>query len=172
MAWLTSLAGGWVRRALYGETLFYGGLRLVHLLGMAEFFTVVVLIDLRMLGRLRTLPNTLTRQHLPRLAWVGFAITFSSGVLLFLMDPIGAGLHSLFVAKLALIALGGLNTALFHLADKSRQVLVRSIAAASLIFWTGAIACSTWNHVERPFRPKSIPSPVSAATKDVEVSSN
>ena len=145
---LVDLAGSRLRLMLYGTRVFYGGAVFVHLAAMGVFFGLIVVMALQIL-RLDPSPEP----RLPgivqrRILTTSFVITLISGVLLFLYDPIGVGLHTMFVPKLLLIVAG------YALARTLRRIgrtrFGQGAAAASLAVWTLVIACSAWNHAERP----------------------
>jgi len=147
LPWLTWLANNEVRLMLYSWRELYGVIRALHLLGLGGFYGASVLLALRAFGWAPSIPRGDT--CVPRrIMYLSFALTVLTGILLFLRDPIGVGLHSMFLPKLLLVVLG------FALANAMRLIQAlparRLNAAALLVIWTATVACSTWNHVERP----------------------
>ncbi len=158
--WLVWIATSSVRLAVYRMQGWHGPLRLLHVLGTATFFGAILLLDLRLLGALgRDIAlDALARLVLPVAHW-SFVVTFISGVLLFLYDPIQAGSHSWFLPKLLLVGLALGNAALFsvprrmglHGIGAGRLTRHARLAGAlSLALWSGVIVSATANHEERP----------------------
>ena len=146
LPWLTWLAGSELRLALYGWRGLYGAVRALHLLGLGGFYGGSLLLALRALG---WAPPTGTSQAPRRIMHAAFYLTLATGLLLFLRDPIGVGLHSMFLPKLLLVTLG---FALAHaMPSLPRAWAIRPASAVALCaIWTATVGVSTWNHVERP----------------------
>src|ERR1700689_3750726 len=104
LAWLAPLATSELRLAIYGNRPLYGALRFLHLIGVARFFGFVALIELRRLGLFDS--PALPRQTTLLLVHASLALPLLRGGRLRLCDPIGTGLHRMFLPKLLLIALG------------------------------------------------------------------
>jgi hypothetical protein len=146
---LAELATSAPRLALWGLRWLYGGLRFMHLVGMAGFFGCLLLLELRGLGLFAPGALDVARPRLGRMLGGAFWITVASGVVLFLYDPLVAGLHSMFLPKLLLVSFG------YALTRLRRRVRLgagwaQGGAALSLAVWLLVIGASTWNHVERP----------------------
>ncbi|HEV7351538.1 MAG TPA: hypothetical protein VGN74_00215 [Brevundimonas sp.] len=101
------------------------------------------LLDLRLLGYGRRLaPQTLAEVVTP-LALAGFVVMVVSGVLMFAADARAMAASPLFLAKLGLIGLAGLNAAvfrsLFRRLDGAIPAGARLLAAVSLALWLGVV---------------------------------
>ena len=149
--WLAWLAATPLRLAVYGQRELFGVVRFGHLLGMAGFFGAVLLLELRRLGVLPADAFAHGRAEIGRVVTVAFWATVATGVALFLYNPLGSGLHSMFLPKLALMTLG------YVLAKGHRRMLAwaprRALAVVSVAVWVAVLGASTWNHIERPARP-------------------
>jgi hypothetical protein len=156
LAWLAPLATSDLRLMLYGNRVLYGVLVFLHLIGVAGFFGFVALIELKRLGLFAN--TVLPRQPMLRLMNVSLALTLLSGAALFLYDPIGVGLHRMFLPKLLLVALGlALAYGMPRFSALRRLPgFKQTTAAAALAAWTLIIACSVWNQVERPLNPADV----------------
>jgi hypothetical protein len=147
-----------LRLAVYGMRWLYGVLRFLHLFGMASFFGLIMLLELNRLGMFAA--GTLQSAKLPvlRIMNPAFALTTVTGVALFLYDPIGVGLHTMFLPKLALVVLGYAHARWIQRVPviRTRMSAKRASAAVALIIWVLVIGCSTWNHIERPFNPADV----------------
>ncbi len=155
---LVKLATSDLRIYVYGMRVLYGTMRFLHLLGMAIFLGMIMLIEVKRLGMFRE--ASLQSARLPMIALLNssFAVTIITGIGLFLYDPIGTGLHTMFLPKLILVTLG-----LFHArwiqrtsAVKDKKMLKQASAAVAMVIWILVIGCSTWNHVERPLNPADV----------------
>ena len=148
LGWLetTSLA-----EALRREPLLYPLLEVVHILGFVVLVGAAVMFDLRLLGLSRRLSVVELARHLLPWARRGLAVAAPSGVLLFLTQATQLGRSPVFGLKLTLLALAGLNAALFHrrvfrsARDWDTEVTAprsaRVAAIMSLLLWTGVITC-------------------------------
>lgn len=154
LSWLTALATSDVRLAVYALRALYGVTRFLHLVGMATFVGLVVLIDLRGLGLVPAEALQAARGRLGLVLSLAFWLTMATGALLFLRDPVGVGLHTMFLPKLLLIVVGYGHARLRRLPLLRRVAGLRRLGAGfSLVVWLLVIGASTWNHVERPARP-------------------
>lgn len=96
-------------------------------------------LDLRIIGYARGLPAEGLARALTPLALAGFTVMVGSGAVMFLADARALAGSSLFLTKLALIGLAGLNALAFRLkwrrvADEA-SALARLFAALSLCLW-------------------------------------
>jgi hypothetical protein len=123
----------------------YPLLHWAHILSNSLMFGTIAFLDLRLLGwglRERRVTDV-ARQLLPW-TWVGFALMFVSGGLIFTSDPPRYYEGILFSVKLALIAVAGLNALVFHFTlyrGVARWDLAGTPARARL---TGAISLTCW----------------------------
>lgn len=156
---LTWLATTDVRMALAGSRVVYGLLRFAHLTCLAGFLGLLLAFELRALGVLGVSALAEARTVLGRALGIGFWGTILSGIALFLYDPLGTGLHSMFLPKLVLVALG------YTLTRVRRWLPARPVAIASLLIWVLVIGAATWNKVERPVQ-------INAALKAASVGRN
>ena len=126
----------------------------VHIAAAGILFGAILLVDLRLMGFARKLVlKDLADTALPWALWSGL-VAFGTGVVLLLFDPIAVGIHTFFLPKMALIALGGVNALGFHhfvrLADAERRAAhARFAGALSLALWTGVFLCASLNATER-----------------------
>lgn len=128
-------------------------IRATHVLFMAAFFGGIGLLDLRLMGVRATVPLRGFAAHTLPWVYACFAVTALTGVLLLLYDPVHAGARLYLVPKLALVALGLVNAALFHrLSFVSAQATegrmppaARLAGGLSLLLWVGVVLCSSLN---------------------------
>ena len=129
----------WVRTSTFGYPL----LEIVHLVGIATLFGTILLVDLGVLTRRRKLPVELWGAVVLRLTVTGFLIALLSGVLLLMARASEIGPNPAFWLKMLLLALAGLNAAVFHRTRGLAQggFSARLQAAVSILIWIAIIAC-------------------------------
>ncbi|WP_442580911.1 hypothetical protein ACSBOB_02590 [Mesorhizobium sp. ASY16-5R] len=117
----------------------------LHIASIGVLFASVWLVDLRILGALRTLPE---QPFLRVLRWVAlgaFAGAAITGLALFSVRATEYIGLPVFLAKMCLILLGGLNLALFAALDAGRpagrapSAAMRLTAVLSATLWTAAL---------------------------------
>ena len=120
----------------------------LHFIGLSLLFTVVLIVDLRLLGMARRLPFAAVYQFLP-LGMLGFGLNLVTG-LLFYMAALPQYIHNkAFYWKILFVVLGGINLLYFMLEDDVWTIgsgddapLTSKIAAASAIFlWAAVLYC-------------------------------
>jgi hypothetical protein len=129
---------------------FYPLIQIVHILSFSMLFGAVAIFDLGLLGYVPYLPVLNIAKSLLRLAHLSFGVVLVSGWLLFSAQPTVLVINPAFQLKLFLIALAGVNAAVFHLGLLNPMKLwkpnlivpsARLIAILSLIIWSAIIAC-------------------------------
>ena len=136
--------------ALHESLYMYPLIESTHVLALTLFVGLAVVLDLRLLGLiLRTVPvsQILTRV----LPWTkaGFAVMFTTGLLLFYAIPVRNYQNIFFRVKVILLILAGLNVWWFHARvertvsewDVSAVVpkTARVAAIVSLVLWAGIV---------------------------------
>jgi len=121
----------------------------VHFVGLCRLFGVVLLVDLRMLGFMKSIPFSALHRLLP---WgvLGFAVNVATGILFFVGAPPSFYVtNSIFFWKLAMILIGGVNALYFTVFDQAWALeagdtppMAAKVAAASgILLWVGVIYC-------------------------------
>jgi hypothetical protein len=148
--WLVSLQESSLGEAMRQSLLLYPVVEVVHLIGIALLVGSIVSLDLRLMGLRRALPASLTARHLLPVTIAGFCLALMSGSLLFATEAASLYYNPAFRLKLALIALGGVNAALFHLGPWRRVAMweharpplaARLGGGLSTALWLGVLAC-------------------------------
>jgi hypothetical protein len=149
LVWLEGSSLGQLMRSSGVWT--YGVVNLVHILGIATLFGSVLAFDLRLLGLWRRVPLAALERPTLTLAACGFAVAVSSGVALVSTNGSEYVGNPFLVLKLWAIGLGVANIVAVQFlpawrtrgnephAPRQRFVL-RTIGAASLACWLGAVA--------------------------------
>jgi hypothetical protein len=124
----------------------YPVLEVVHIMGFALVFGSIVIVDLRILGRLATIDAIeLTKRVLP---WTlsGFAVALLTGFIMFASRVSDFIANPAFIVKMCLLFAAGTNAAILHargtLDVASR--LSKLQAALSIAIWLAVISAGRW----------------------------
>ncbi|WP_341898160.1 hypothetical protein [Ferrovibrio terrae] len=153
--WLVGLEQSGLGAAMRQSMFLYPAVEVVHILGFVLLVGSIVGFDLRLLGLTRRLPVAPFAHHAVPLAMLGFFIAAPSGFLLFTTEATSIAVNPAFQVKLACVATGLLNAAVFHLGPwrsmvrhkddmgggiaASVPLSARIGAAVSLLAWCGAV---------------------------------
>jgi hypothetical protein len=122
-----------------------------HVLGLSLSVGTVMWFDLRLAGvAMRTRPVSEVFHELRTWMFTGFAVMFLTGGLLFAAHATKAYASGYFRAKLALLILAGVNTAIYHLSIDHREsewgkapvppLRARVAGLVSLVLWFSVVA--------------------------------
>ena len=121
----------------------------VHFIGLSLLLGVVLIVDLRMLGFMKSIPFSVLHRLLPW-AVLGFAINVATGMLFFIGAPPDFYVtNETFFWKLALILVAGANALYFTVFDQpwnlgigdTPPVAAKVAAASGILLWLGVIFC-------------------------------
>lgn len=138
----------WMR----GVTWAYPLVETVHIVALACLVGSIAVVDLRILGRSKALPASALMRHVLPFSIAAFCLVVASGLMLFLAQASDLIGNRVFLLKMCLIGLAGVNAALFHTgawanpgtwADHA-PLPARALAAFSLLLWTAVITCGRW----------------------------
>jgi hypothetical protein len=119
-----------------------------HVIGAILLVGAIGLLDLRLLGYARGAPLPVMVRALTPIALVGFGVMVLSGAVLFAADATSLAGSDLFLIKLVLIALAGVNALVFRLAFRRSDDPVpreaRAMAIASLGLWFAVVVAGRW----------------------------
>ena len=124
----------------------YPLLEAAHVVGIALLLGSLVLFELRVWGLGAALPiDALGRLALP-LTLTGFGIAATTGSLMFASQPADLLANRVFLIKLGLVSLAGLNAALFHGRGGSTRIdtTARVQTLVSIGIWLAVILCGRW----------------------------
>jgi hypothetical protein len=132
-----SALAAWVRES--PSIWAYGTILTLHTVGLAIVVGASVVVDLRLLGRAPAISFASLRSLFP-IMWWGFALNFTTGVLLFIADATTKSGQTVFYVKLACIVLALLVArAISRRLLQDQDANLRTLAILSLLLWTGAI---------------------------------
>ena len=123
----------------------------VHVLALTLFFGFAVLLDLRLLGFvLKTRPISEVLKQLNHWLTIGYIIMISTGILLFIGDPVSFYSTFPFKLKMVLLIFVGINAAIFNMTIGKRTAewdisptppwQARTAGIVSLVLWISIIA--------------------------------
>jgi uncharacterized membrane protein len=121
----------------------------VHFVGLCLLFGVVLLIDLRMLGFIKSIPFSALHRLLPW-ALLGFGVNVATGVLFVISNPPDFYVTAaIFVWKVVFVLVAAANALYFTVFEQAWTLgpgdtapMAAKVAAASSIFlWVGVIFC-------------------------------
>jgi hypothetical protein len=146
--WLaaTSLA-----QAMRDSPWLYPIVEIVHIFGFCILVGAVALFDLRVLGWARALPVSALGRHLLPWSLASLALVVPAGLLMFSSQPRAFLANPVFLLKLTLIVVAGVNALLFHVGvyrsvaiwetGRPAPPLARWQALLSLVLWLAVICC-------------------------------
>jgi hypothetical protein len=147
-----STGGSGVARSLglwvTGQTWVWPTCETLHFVGLCMLFTVVLLVDLRMLGIARILSLEALYQLLP-IGMLGFGINLVTGMLFFVGVP-GQYIHNVtFFWKIVFVLFGGLNATYFMFVDETWTLKQdedapfssKFAAASAIVVWVAVLYC-------------------------------
>jgi hypothetical protein len=149
-AFLKSLEDSGLANSLRGSLYYFPFLESVHVMALGVVFGTILVVDLRALGIASThRPFTRMSTELLRITWGAFAVSALTGSLMFITNARVYAHNTSFRVKMLLLALAGLNMAVFHLTagrtvaswDKAPAApkVGRVTAGVSLALWLGII---------------------------------
>ena len=150
LAWMAWLATTDLRLWIYDQRALYGIMRFLHLASAAVFIGGIAMQEVRRLTTMTPVSGSAWGVR-PLLNW-SFALVLVTGAWLLLRDPLGIGLHTMFLPKLALVMLGAVYVRVIRLPAimRPQRLAPRGMACLSIGLWLTVVGFSTWNHVERP----------------------
>jgi hypothetical protein len=124
----------------------YPALEVVHIVAIAIVFGTLWIVDLRLLGAMKSLPlQPIARALLP-CTLIGFAIAATSGLIMFATRAADLVSNTAFLVKLLLLFAAGTNAGILHsrgtLNDAS--IFTKAQACVSLFLWLAIITCGRW----------------------------
>jgi hypothetical protein len=148
--WLKSLEDSGVAAGIRSSLYIFPFLESVHVMALALVFGTILVVDLRVLG-LASTHRSFARMsaELLRITWGAFAVSVLTGSLMFLTNARVYAHNTSFRVKMLLLALAGINMAIFHLTagksvarwDQAPRAprAGRSTAAVSIGLWIAII---------------------------------
>ncbi len=147
---LQALQNSGLAAAIRNSLLIFPTLEAVHVIGLTLVFGTIMIVDLRIL-RVASSERAFRRvsHDMLKLTWAAFALTAVTGALMFITNARVYFENPFFRAKMALLALAGLNMLTFQLTagrsarhwdeGKPAPAVGRTAAMLSLVLWIAVI---------------------------------
>lgn len=134
-----TLLADFIRRSVWAYPL----LEFVHIAAFSTLFGSLLVLELRVFGAGQALALVPLMRHVVQIALVAFAFAAMSGSLLFISRAAELVVHDVFLVKMGLIAMAGVNALVFHLRGSAHRHdrVARWQAASSLVLWLLVIFC-------------------------------
>ncbi|RWO87103.1 DUF6644 family protein [Mesorhizobium sp.] len=130
-------------RWLKASFIAYPVVNALHIMSIGALLTSVVLMDLRICGAFRSLPYAAFVALLRRVALAAFAGALVTGSLLFSVKASTYAAMPIFLAKMALILLAGMNFLAFmrlrRATGREEPAGVAALAVLSMLLWTSVL---------------------------------
>lgn len=129
-------------RLLKSSFVAYPVVNALHIAAIGTLFGSVLLMDLSVLGAIRSVPRERLVSLLRRVALAAFVLAFLTGLALFSVQATNYVRNPAFLLKLGLIVLAALNFFVFMaLARKSQETspALGTLAVASILLWSGVL---------------------------------
>jgi uncharacterized protein DUF6644 len=152
LAWLQATA---VAQAISENEILFPWIESVHVLAIVLVVGTISIVDLRLLGvaSLNRDVSRVMRDVLPY-TWGAFIIAATTGFLLFSSNAMTYAHNFFFRGKLILLAMAGLNMAVFHFtgigdvgrwgATRQTPPAAKTAAAVSLLIWIAVVTFGRW----------------------------
>jgi hypothetical protein len=152
---LTTLQDTAIPTAIREDETLFPAVESVHVLAICTVIGTISIVDLRLLGLAsRDRPVLELSRDVLWCTWIAFSIAAITGGLLFSAKAVDYSGNFYFQAKLALLALAGLNMASFHLlsgrkmdewgAGVTPPFAARAAGGLSLALWIGVAGFGRW----------------------------
>ena len=133
-------------RLLKTSFLAYPIVNALHIAAIGTLFTSVVLLDLAVLGAIRSLPRREFVALFRRIALIAFGVAVLTGLMLISVKASDYVQMPVFLLKLGLIAVAAINFLIFSALDKRGRTkgpsaALRLSAGLSIALWGGVLLC-------------------------------
>jgi uncharacterized membrane protein len=129
-------------RLLKSSFVAYPVVNALHIAAIGTLFGSVLLMDLSVLGVIRSVPREKLVSLLRRVALAAFVLAFLTGLVLFSVQATNYVRNPAFLLKLGLIVLAALNFFAFMALDRKSQETSPALgtpAVASILLWSGVL---------------------------------
>ena len=116
----------------------------LHIAAIGALLTSVVLMDFSVLGAVRSVPREKFVALLRRVALAAFAVAVLTGVTMFSIQATDYVRNPVFLLKLGLVVLAGLNFVAFTVLETQKRsgeasAVLRVLAVASILLWSSVL---------------------------------
>jgi hypothetical protein len=118
----------------------------LHFIGLSLLFTVVLIVDLRLLGMAKKFSFAAVYQLLP-MGMLGFGLNLVTGMMFFIANPAQYIKNGSFHWKMVFVLLAGINALYFMLVDEpwtvgpgdEAPISAKLVAASAIFLWVGVL---------------------------------
>lgn len=149
--WLDYVGDSQLGSAMRSELWLYPIVEVVHIIGFVVLVGSVVMFDLRLLGLSKGLPVAALARHLLTWGVAALLLIVPAGLMMFSAHPHDFASNGVFILKLCLIGIAGLNAALFHVGvfrsvdrwntDITAPGIAKIQAIFSIMLWVSVVFC-------------------------------
>jgi hypothetical protein len=139
--------GRFMREALWA----YPAAETLHIVGIGLLFGSIAVVDLRLLGLGRRLPVSALAGFAVPWSLAGFVLAATAGLLMFTAHAAEFITLPVFILKMGLILVGGINAAILHIGvlrdtrawdtGATTPPAAKVAAGLSIALWIGVVAC-------------------------------
>lgn len=129
----------WLRTSLA-----YPVLETLHIAGLATLFGSILIVDLRLLGRLRRLDAAALMAAVLPWTLTGFLLAAATGMTMFYARASELITNPVFAIKICLVLLAGINAGVLHARGLHENFASRLQAGLSILIWIAVIVCGRW----------------------------
>lgn len=124
----------------------YPSLEILHIVGIALVFGTLWIIEMRILGLMRSFDVNQLAKHVIPWTIAGFLLVAITGLTMFVSRAGDLINNPAFVVKMGLIFAAGTNAAVLHArgAIDATTVITKVQALLSILIWVAVIACGRW----------------------------
>jgi hypothetical protein len=143
-----AISAAWVGKQVTGIKWVWPTLQTLHFMGLSLLLGIVFLVDLRVLGVMKSVSFATVHRLLP---WgvLGFGLNAFTGMLYFIAAPQQYIANVTFYWKMVLVMLAGVNAIYFTLFDEpwaleageDAPMKIKVIAASAVLLWVGVMFC-------------------------------
>jgi hypothetical protein len=150
----------WLTQTYFGSSMrtneyLFPSVEALHIMGTAILVASTSVLSLRLAGLFWTdAPvSKIASQFLPW-AWIGFSVQVVTGTLLFMSEATLAYSNVIFIVKMSLVFLAGVNAVIFHQTVYRRVKTwdigsvppagAKFVGYASLVIWFAVVAAGRW----------------------------
>ena len=147
-AFVQAIEGSAVNNWILSSQWLWPGMEITHFIGLSLLLGSMLIVDLRLAGRLRQIDLMLTHRLLPW-AIVGFLLNLGSGIIFILGDPARYTVNIGFQIKMILVLIAGANAIWFFRKINPQianwdphgdtPIEAKAIAVISLVAWFGVL---------------------------------
>ena len=153
--WLRWLEGLAIATEIREGELLFPWIEAFHVLAITIVVGMISILDLRLLGLAsRERPAHRLMSDILPVTWAAFSVAVVTGLLLFAAKAVSYGHNDFFLRKLVLLALAGVNMAVFHLvtgreverwpAGVALPMSARMAGGISLALWVSVVVAGRW----------------------------